>query len=345
MVKSVSLATMGAHPFSLAYPGMEKIQGYETDIEFLDELHRAVGDRDKHDAWMRKWVLDCPTWDEYKARLGHSRVAGLQYIRKKRGSICAGIPGCKRVKRRASDEDLMLLAAAKEIEGSIIRNGYKLILTGAGSRAVAALIAYDRLKEKFELALITGNGQLGYEPQPGEISTQSIASIYSSRMLTDTVISHGVFVGGTNSSCLSVIGAGQIDRYGNINSTLTSDGEFLVGSGGANDSINAPEVILIMNQERDRFVEKLPYITGSGRNVSTVISTMGVFKKLHGAQELKLVACLPCPEMPGLKDRIERVRQNCGWPLKLSGHIQDIKMPAAKDLKLLDKMVRSPLHM
>ena len=91
----------------------------------------------------------------------------------------------------------------------------------------------------------------------------------------------GVFVGGQQNRCLSILGAGQIDRFGNINSTRTSSGKFLVGSGGANDAMNASEVILCLEQSKERFAGEIPYISGRGDSVTTVVSTSGVFKKSY----------------------------------------------------------------
>jgi 3-oxoacid CoA-transferase subunit A len=158
-------------------------------------------------------------------------------------------------------------------------------------------------------------------------------------MVTDTIITHGVFVGGETSKCLSVLGTGQIDKHGNINSTLTSDGQFLVGSGGANDSVNAREVIVILNQTKDRFQDSLSYITGSGNRVKKVISTMGVFKKSERASELYLAACFPDPNISGMKEQIKQIQDNCGWSLKVSDDIHEVQKPTPEELALLRRLL------
>ncbi len=161
-------------------------------------------------------------------------------------------------------------------------------------------------------------------------------------MLTDTINAQGVFVSGRNNQCLSVLGAGQIDRNGNLNSTTTAEGQFLVGSGGANDAANAREVLVILNQSKERFAQTLPYITCPGDRVTTVVSTMGVFSKEIGKAELYLVACLPDPELPALEERIKRVRDNCGWPLKLADKVEEVAKPTKDELKLLRWLVPLP---
>ena len=113
-------------------------------------------------------------------------------------------------------------------------------------------------------------------------------------MSPDTVMAQGVFVGGRHNRCLSVLGAGQIDRHGNINSTVTSKGQFLVGSGGANDAMNASEVIVALDHAKDRLVEELPYVTGKGDAVTTVVSTTGASSGSLPAEK----SCFSTPAFP-----------------------------------------------
>jgi acyl CoA:acetate/3-ketoacid CoA transferase beta subunit len=212
---------------------------------------------------------------------------------------------------------MMLIALAREILRSVELQGHKLILAGAGAAATAAFLAHYRLKSSgFDLG--TGNGQIGYTPFPGESILASEAGVRSSRMLTDTIMMQGVFVGGGNNKCLSILGAGQMDKHGNINSTKTSRGKFLVGSGGANDALNAREAIICLDQSKDRFVDKLAYVTGRGDAVSTVVSTMGIFRKHSPQDELHLVACFPGFHAHSLEERVREIRNHCGWDLKMA---------------------------
>jgi acyl CoA:acetate/3-ketoacid CoA transferase beta subunit len=160
-------------------------------------------------------------------------------------------------------------------------------------------------------------------------------------MLTDTITTHGVFVGGRNSRCLSVLGAGQIDSHGNINSSRTSGGDFLVGTGGANDAANANEVIIILHQSRKRFVETLPYITAVGKKVSRVVSTMGIFKKAMGKSELYLDECLPDRKVESLEQKIKRIEDECSWDLKHSGSVSYMQEPTRDELSRLRSILLS----
>ncbi len=339
IVSAVSLAPLGVHPFSLAHPGISDFDAYETDTEFLQGLHRAFADNQKLDAWIKEWIIDCGTQEDYLNKLGSQRVKKLQKITLKAAERydVAATPAAG---TEYSQEDMVLIAAAREITRSILKSGHRIVLVGAGSWGIAVLLAYHQLMAQgYQLELITGNGQIGYEPQAGPLGAQSVSGVYSSKMLTDTVTAHGVFVGGKNSKCLSVLGAGQIDRNGNLNSTKTADGQFLVGSGGANDSANAREVIVILNQSKDRFPETISYVTCPGGRVTTVVSTMGIFSKPAGGGELRLAACLPAPTLASLEDEIKQVQDNCGWSLKVADGVEEVSKPTPDELQLLRWLV------
>jgi acyl CoA:acetate/3-ketoacid CoA transferase alpha subunit/acyl CoA:acetate/3-ketoacid CoA transferase beta subunit len=340
IVRAVSVAPLGVHPFSLAHPGIGDFNSYETDTEFLQDLHRAFADNQKLDAWIKEWVIDCNTPEDYLSKLGSQRVKSLQKITFKaaeRYDMSAAAPSPE---AECSQEEMVLIAAAREITRCIIKSGHRVVLVGAGSWGMAGLMAYHQLlAQGYQLELITGNGQIGYEPQSGPLGAQSVGVVYSAKMLTDTVTTHGVFVGGRNSKCLSVLGAGQVDRNGNLNSTKTADGQFLVGSGGANDSANAREVIVILNQSKDRFPETMSYVTCPGDQVTTVVSTMGIFRKPAGKGELRLTACLPDPALASLEDEIKQVQDNCGWSLELAHRVEEVPNPTPDELKLLRWLV------
>ncbi len=332
-VLAVAAAPLGLHPFSLTNPGIADIEPYEKDVDFLNVLHEASLNDAALNDWIKEWVLDCRNHEQYLSKLGEKKVADL-IGRSKRSK--SGFPPLPTILQDESysPKEMMLIALAREILSSVERKGHKLILAGAGAAATAAFLAYYRLKPNgFELG--TGNGQIGYTPVPGESILASEAGVRSSKMLTDTILMQGVFVGGGNNKCLSVLGAGQMDKHGNINSTKTSKGKFLVGSGGANDALNASEVILCMDQSRDRFVDKLAYVTGLGHSTTTVVSTMGIFKKSSPEDELRLVSCFPGAVDKSLEERVKEIRNHCGWDLQTAPVVDEAPKPELEELRLI----------
>ncbi|HEX6312219.1 MAG TPA: CoA-transferase, partial [Acidimicrobiia bacterium] len=77
-VLAVCEAPLGAHPGGLFARGLP-VDGYGEDYEFWVDA-RAATRSDEHDfdAWIRSWVLDPVTHDDYLARLGEDRIARLK---------------------------------------------------------------------------------------------------------------------------------------------------------------------------------------------------------------------------------------------------------------------------
>lgn len=337
VVNAVAVAPLGLHPFSLPNPGISDFDPYEKDVDFLNDLHEASQTDDTLDAWIQEWVINCATHQHYLDKLGPKRITRLKELpQETKEDIHAVQPSQLESSREFDSKEMMLIALAREIVNSVHQHGHKIILAGAGIGVVATWVAYYQFKaEGQEIELITGNGQIGYTPFPGESILASEAGVRSSKMLTDTIMTQGVFVAGKTNKCLSVLGAGQLDKFGNINSTKTPEGMFLVGSGGANDAANAHEVIVTLTQSKKRFVETLPYVTAKGDRVSKVISTMGVFSKAPGKSELCLIACFPDQGGTPLKKKIKEVENNCGWPLKIAGEVHQLPEPTKFELQLL----------
>jgi len=334
-VNAVVPAPMGLHPFSMANPGISDIEPYEKDVDFLNILHEASAGSHALDEWVHEWVLNCTDHEAYLDKLGGKRIADLKgKSRRAKTELTCVPPPNPDAEQDYQPREMMLIALAREILSSADKHGHKLILAGAGAAATAAFLAYHQLKTAgFELG--TGNGQIGYTPVPGESILASEAGVRSAKMLTDTTLMQGVFVGGENNKCLSILGAGQMDRHGNINSTKTSKGKFLVGSGGVNDALNSRETILCLDQSKERFVEKLAYVTGLGTAVTAVVSTMGIFRKAGPREELRLAACFPDPHGRTLEERVKEIRSNCGWKLETADVVEEVPKPSHEELSLL----------
>lgn len=334
-VNAVVPAPFGLHPFSLANPGISDIEPYEKDEDFLDTLYEASGNEATLNEWISEWILGCENHEDYLGKLGGKRITVLKEKAKEvKNEALPAVSPEHPEDANYKPKEMMLIALAREILNSVNKRGHKIVLAGAGLAATAAFLAYYSLKSSgFELG--TGNGQIGYKPVPGEPILASEMGVRRSKMLTDTILMQGVFVGGENNKCLSILGAGQMDKRGNINSTKTSDGKFLVGSGGANDALNAREAILCLKQTKDRFVDKLAYVTGRGNAVTTVVSTMGVLKKPGPQDELQLVACFPNARLQSLDERIQEIRNNCGWDLKTAPVVEEVTRPSPEELRLL----------
>lgn len=158
-----------------------------------------------------------------------------------------------------TDREMMVAAAAREIEdGDTAFVGMRLPLiafqVAVSTHATTAMAV-------FESGVIRGDPADGFihtmcdlPNQNGAISTTGMIDIMSRLQRGDIDVG---FLGGA-----------EIDRYGNLNTTLVNAGEKeirLPGSGGACDiACMAGRTVLIMPHEQRRFAREVNYVTSPG---------------------------------------------------------------------------------
>ncbi len=341
IVKAVCLAPLGIHPFALSNPGLSELETYGGDGEFMMGMQAASEDPAKHEAWIKEWILNCPDHEAYLKKLGGRKINSI------RGMAARDVTDYSysfpspplTAGPDYTPEEITPIVAAREVVKSVSKGQLRTILAGAGAGLTASWLAYYQLRAGgYDVELIQGNGQIGYSPQPAESLLRSGAAVPSAKMMTDAITTHGVFVGGKNNRCISLLGAGEVDEKGNINSTKTSAGLFLSGSGGGNDASNASEVIVVIDQSARRFVPRVPFITCPGHNVTKVVSTMGVFEKPEGKDDLYLTGCFPSPAGAKAEDLVKEVQANCGWTLK-TAKVEVVAPPTSEELELLRSLL------
>jgi acyl CoA:acetate/3-ketoacid CoA transferase alpha subunit len=340
LVSSVSLAPLGAHPWGIAPLGPPEVEGYREDYEFMLDLRRVSGDAQAFQEWIEQWVLGVGDHQGYLRKLGEERIARL----KERGQPGAWRQELEELAHEVSPSpeyngaELMVVAAARQIKEKVLEKGYRTILAGAGACTLSAWLAYFLLrKEGYHTDLLVGSGQMGYTPRPGDPTLTSTSHTPTSKFLAGCVEIYGMVVAGEKNQCISSLGAGQIDRFGNVNATRT-ERAYLVGSGGGNDAVNGRETVITLRQSRDRFVDRVPYITFPGERIRTLVSDLGVFEKVGGDAEFTLVACLPNDEAKDLEDRIGIIREKCGWDLKVAQKVEEMPPPTLDELITLRLM-------
>ncbi len=181
--------------------------------------------------------------------------------------------------------------------------------------------------------MVVAAARMLYRPRPAEPFVFSFRNFPSCKMLTDILHVMGIFMGGRHNACLGSLAAGQIDRYGNINSTIIPGKTYVTGSGGANDiTSSAREVVVCLLQSPQRFVDKVPYITAPGRTVRTVVSDRGVYEKEHEDGALRLTGVFGNrPEAQA----VEAARAACGWDLAVAPQLKRFETPTADELALI----------
>lgn len=145
------------------------------------------------------------------------------------------------------------------------------------------------------------------------------------------------------------LGAAQIDRYGNINTTVIGDYEApevrLPGSGGANDvGSSTQRTIIIMRQDKRKFVEKVDfittpgYLTGAGAREKAglpagsgpyrVITQLGVYGFDEQTKRMKLISI-----HPGVT--LEELRESSGFEVELPDPLECSAPPTEEEMRVL----------
>jgi len=333
-VLSVSEAPLGCHPYGLFSPPGLDVAGYVEDYEFFVELQQASKKPETFDAWAQEWILGLCDNDQYIDKLGAARVQAL------RGGATTGAwelelnsRVIQSAERAGHDSiDAMVVAAAHVVESKVNEHQYRIVASGVGYANLAAWLAVSNLQQQqgIPVELVAEIGLYGFFPKPGEPFIFSNRNIPTCKGLTSAETILGLYVGGRHNRCLAVIGAAQVDATGNINSTYSSDGKFLVGSGGANDIASAAaEVIVIAQQSKRRLVNTLPYVTSVGGKVSTLITDLGIYEK-RGPRFV--LSAYFSSEGQDVNAAVEKIRATCEWPLELAGNLQRIEAPTAESL-------------
>jgi len=339
MVNSVSLAPLGAHPQSMATNfGIPEFEPYAEDHEFIMQRRQASRNVENLDAWIKNWVLDCVNQGDYLSKLSNNRILSLR----KKAVIDSwkDNSALNTISHSPSynSREMMIIAAARKVEESVLNNGYKGILLGIGTSCLAGYLAYHKLKQKdhdVELWL-GGTGYYGFSPRPNNSTYPTYGdppTMLTSKMISDVVNTYGIFIGGKQGNSISILSAAQVDKCGNLNSTKTSPDSYVIGSGGSNDAVNAKEALLIVPQSRDRLVDNVYYITCPGTKVKVLATDMGIFERLDG--QFILTGYFPEPSLSSSGEAINRIRQNCGWELRVSSRVTAVSPPSLEELLLL----------
>jgi acyl CoA:acetate/3-ketoacid CoA transferase beta subunit len=199
----------------------------------------------------------------------------------------------------------------------------------------AWLAAYFLRQEGFEIDIMAEIGFFGYLPRPTDPFIFNLTNIPTCKMLTDISEVLGIFIGGAGQRCLGVLSAAQMDRFGNLNSTMIPPDTLITGSGGANDVLScASEVLAVVPNSTLRLVQKVPYVTGPGKRVRALVTTLGLFEKPEGEEEFWLTGIMEDGKTE-LFDKVREIKGQCGWDLRITSDLRKISPPKEEELALL----------
>jgi glutaconate CoA-transferase subunit B len=222
-------------------------------------------------------------------------------------------------------EEIMTIVAARQFRNRVT------CFVGVGTPSVAACLA--RSLSAPDMVLMYESGTIGPKPtvSPLSIADGELAETADFIATVPEFFSYWLQGGRIE---MTFLGTAQIDRFGNLNTTVTGDYSRpkvrLPGAGGAPEvASSSKEVFVITKQTRRAFVEKLDFVTTvGGRNLKAVITDLGVLKPDAETGELVLVACHP-------RVSLEEVRAATAWPLRVAAALEESVPPTTSELAAL----------
>ena len=242
-----------------------------------------------------------------------------------------------------TDAEMMIAVAARMLKGA------RTVFVGVGLPNVACNLA--RYTVAPDLELIYESGVYGARPERLPLSigdptlVSGAVSVVSMADLFGLYLQRGLVE-------IALLGGAQIDRYGNLNSTVIGDyakpKTRLPGSGGALEiATNAQRTFMIMRLKRRAFVDKLDFLTSPGHltggdsrarlglpggGPEIVITDKAILNFDNPDREMQLSALYPSVTA-------EDVQAEVGWPLRLAKTIEEITAPTSEELHLIRDQV------
>jgi glutaconate CoA-transferase subunit B len=219
-------------------------------------------------------------------------------------------------------DEMMAVEAARRIDDGTV------CFVGIGLPSLAANLA--RRTHAPDCVLVYESGTIGSKPNElplcfgdGELADTADAVVAVPEMFAYWLQGGRIDVG--------FLGAAQIDRHGNLNSTVIGDYDHpavrLPGGGGAPEiALGVEDVFVMLRQSPSTFVDDLDFTTSSGERVRVVVTDLGVLEPRDG--ELTLTQLHPGVEP-------SRAREATGWELRVAPDVRESAAPNTAELAAL----------
>jgi glutaconate CoA-transferase subunit B len=243
----------------------------------------------------------------------------------------------------ASTDEVQTVVAARRLAHT------KTVFIGVGRPSTAAILA--RMVHNPSLVLIYESGTIGAKPchiplsiGDGELSETADAVVSVPEMFNYWI--------GAGRVDLAFLGAAQVDRFANLNSTVIGnyDGPRtrLPGAGGAPEiAASCGEVVIVVGHSRRTLVERLDFVTtvghgdgpGSrerlglrGKGPTAVVTDLGVLEPDPGTAALTLTQL-----HEGVS--VEQAREATGWELAVADELRVTDPPSETELAALRELL------
>jgi glutaconate CoA-transferase subunit B len=236
----------------------------------------------------------------------------------------------------------MVVTAAR-----LLRDG-DVVFVGIGLPNLACNLA--RLTHAPNLTLIYEAGIIGAQPARLPLSIGDPCLVSGAAAVCSMYEVFGFYLQ-RGKVDVGFLGGAQIDRYGNVNSTVIGDYQTpkvrLPGSGGAAEiAAWAGRTYLITPHQLRRFPERCDFVTGAGHldggesrqqtgvrgaGPQAVVTDLGVLTP-DDTGELVLTSLHS-------EATLEQVREATGWPLQNADPLPATEPPTSDELRLLRKVL------
>ena len=235
--------------------------------------------------------------------------------------------------------EMMTVAASRQLHDGTV------CFVGIGLPSQAANLA--RATHAPNCVLVYESGTIGAKPEvlPHSIGDGVLAEHADSVVPVPEIFAYWLQTGRID---IGFLGAAQIDRFANINTTVIGPYEDpkvrLPGAGGAPEiAASAKEVMVVMPQTSRAFVEELAFVTSAGyldggdsreqlgylgAGPTVVITDLGILKPDPETKELTLTDLHPGTS-------VEQAREATGWDLRVADDPGTTDPPTEEELRVL----------
>ena len=242
-------------------------------------------------------------------------------------------------------DEMMSVAAARALDG------VNACFVGIGLPSTGANLS--RRTNNPDLVLVYEAGAIGAKPPrlPLSIGDGMLGETADAVVGVPEIFNYWVQSGRID---VGFLGAAQIDRFANINTTAIGDYDNpkvrLPGAGGAPEiAASCGEVIVIVRQSTRAFVEKVDFITSvghgdgpgarerlglRGQGPTRVITDLGILEPDPETKELTLTHL-----HTGIT--AEQAQEATGWDLKIAADLRTTKPPTQDELNKLRELVNA----
>ena len=240
--------------------------------------------------------------------------------------------------RQASPNEIMTIVASRMLRDECV------CFVGIGIPSTAANLA--RLTHAPEIVLIYESGTIGARPEvlPLSIGDGDLAEKADTVVSTPEIFSFWLQGGRVD---VGFLGAAQVDRFANLNSTVIGDYDDpkvrLPGAGGAPEIATlAKETLIIIGHDRRKLVDQVDFITSVGYidggdtreqaglsgGPSAVITDLAVLRPEAGTRELVVTQM-----HPGVTR--EQIADATGWEVRFASDVTETAPPTRSELEVL----------